>query len=100
MDYKANLDAMTPVARKLYFIGRNIVKAGEGPLPTVERGSPEWTAWRQWRKDHGESVGFMDRLDRWTVPTAYPPIDLDEADKEWNSRSGGGKARRVLEAIS
>ena len=101
MNYQADLDAMTPVARQLYSLARNVRKATGMPLPVVGRASPEWDAWRQWRKEHGEPVGQMDRQERWTVPLTYPPADLERADQEWQRKAGGGaKAQRIREAIS
>jgi len=99
--YQADLDAMTPVARKLFLLARNVRKATGQPLPVVGRASPEWDAWRLWRQEYGEPVGQMDRQERWTVPLAYPPSDLDRADQEWQRKAAsGGKAQRIREAIS
>lgn len=64
----------------------------DGTLPVLDRDSPAWKAWRDWRQSNGLSVNFMDRQDKWTVPTEYPPVDMNMALQEV-----GGKTRRFSE---
>ncbi|MDA7949714.1 MAG: hypothetical protein MPJ78_19865 [Hyphomicrobiaceae bacterium] len=52
------------------------IYARDKALPVVVRASPEWRAWRQWRKDHGLPTALMERAERFTVPLAWPPADL------------------------
>lgn len=71
---------MSSVQDQLTQLGETIYKRQKpSPLPVLEHGSPAWRAWRQWRLDHDLPVAFMDRQQRWTVPTEWPPSDLDTA---------------------
>lgn len=68
---------------KLYLLGKqNFAKNRQ--LPVIERGSDEWHAWRRWRMENGEPVGFMERQERWTVPAKWPPVGDD-----WWPKDGG-----------
>lgn len=48
--------------------------AKNGSLPVIKKGSPEWTAWLQWRKDHKLPLAAMKAQKRWTVPQKFPPV--------------------------
>lgn len=79
-----------PISKRLYDLGKKIF-AVHGELPVIEHGSPEWKAWRAWRVEHGLSVNYMDRQDRWTVITTYPPHDLAELEQEWAAKGQRGR---------
>lgn len=87
------------VAARLHVLGKNIHAATKKALPVVKRGSDEWLAWRQWRRDNGLSVGFMERQDIWTVPTIYPPANLAELEREWQERAKTGLKKSTREAL-
>ncbi len=46
---------------------------GTTELPVLERGSPPWLAWLDYRRVHGQRIDFMQTRERWTVPTIWPP---------------------------
>jgi len=46
---------------------------GSTQLQVLERGSPPWLAWLDYRRNHGERTDFMKTRLRWTVPTIWPP---------------------------
>ena len=46
---------------------------GTTELPVLERGSPPWLAWFDYRQAQGERVSFMKTRERWTVPSIWPP---------------------------
>ncbi len=58
------------------------VYAREKALPVLERGCPEWCAWRDWRVAHGLPVSLMEASERWTVPLRSPPHDLEAVEAE------------------
>ena len=62
-------------------IGQSIY-AREKALPVIARASPEWRAWRDWRREHGLPVGLMERSEHWTVPLKWPPADLAKLEAE------------------
>ena len=63
----------------------NRIYAAEGKLPVITRQDhPEqWKVWRYWRRQHKQSVRFMDRSERWTVLTEWPPADFDALEAEY-----------------
>lgn len=73
-------------------------------LPVIERrlenGSinPQWAAWRQWRKDHGLGTAMMDQRDRWTVPSEFPPADIDGQLQQAHFGGLSGKYKRGQQA--
>lgn len=75
---------MTDVNERLLEYGKQMAKKNGGSIPVICRGSDEWKAWRQWRKDHKLPVSFMDQRERWTVPTVWPPMG-----EEWLSQTQG-----------
>ena len=80
------------VAKRLFQLSKKI-HAAEGELPVLDRqdDKSQWLAWRSWRKDNGLSVSFMDKQQRWTVPTKWPPVDLSEVEQ----RYVGGRGAKV-----
>lgn len=68
---------LSGVRKKIHMLAENTMRQ-HGECPVLERGSQPWEAWRQWRKDQGLPTGFMDRQEQWTVPTTWPPPNLDE----------------------
>ena len=67
--------------------GASIAKASDGVLPVVDRGTPEWESWRNFRKRAGLPVGFMETSERWTVPVVIAPHD-----DEWRQMIAGRSA--------
>ena len=75
----------TEVAELLYALGKR--NSRKGPLPILERNSPQWNAWHAWRKEHNEPVGYMDKVERFTVPSEWPPVTLEALRSEISSPS-------------
>lgn len=83
-DFKFHPDVV-----RLHKIGKVIFDI-DGELPVLDRGTEPWRAWRQWREERDIPVGIMDRQERWTVVSAWPPHDLDEFEREITARKKGG----------
>jgi hypothetical protein len=79
------------LALKLSEIGSRNYKR-DGVLPVIERGSPQWQAWIDWRKERGLPNSFWHVCDRYTVPMEYPPHDVDGELQ----RIGGGRLKERL----
>lgn len=73
MDIWENI-ALNGTQKKLLSLGQR-----NGKLCELEKNSPTWREWRQWRLENGLHVSFMDSRQKWTVPTEYPPANLDMA---------------------
>lgn len=69
----------------------------DGLLPIIERAhdKSEWAAWRRWRMDNDLPVNFMDKRERFTVLTKYPPADLADLEQQY---AGTGRTNRKLRA--
>lgn len=67
----------------------------EGHLPVIDRETQQaqWQAWRFWRKQHKQPVRVMDKRDRFTVLTEWPPGDFNELERRY---AGRGKTARKL----
>lgn len=78
-----------PVNEKLIALAERNHKLEHG-LPVVKKGSDEWNQWRAFYKIHNISTSFMDARSEWTVPSVYPPSDIDTA----LSKVSEGKTRR------
>lgn len=57
-------------------------RVGNGNLPVIRKGEPEWEEWRKWRRRNNLGTVFMDQQGKWTVPTLEPPMNLAEAVEE------------------
>jgi len=68
-------DRMHVLAKKIY--------ARDKKLPVIERGSPAWHAWREWRKRNKlEWRGWGVSSDRVTVLCEYPPREFDSFEEQ------------------
>ncbi len=57
-------------------------REGRNWLPTIKPGTPEWAAWKNWRKENELSTGYMDRIERmvdasFTVCQEFPPVGAE-----------------------
>jgi len=68
---------MTSIEEKLRMLGKKL--HGKDGWPVIVKGSGAWEAWYSWRFQSDLSVRYWQTLDRVTVPTEFPPDDLDEA---------------------
>jgi hypothetical protein len=74
---KLNEDAMQ-LQQQLLAEALRVYEKAES-VPVIQKGSNEWIAWRNFRTENGLPVTFMDRCDRWTVPTVWPGHDRSRA---------------------
>jgi len=66
----------------------------EGPLlHTVDKGTPEWWDWINWRKRHGLASSFHESQPAMTVPRPLPPEDDDELIELARPNTKGYKTR-------
>jgi len=79
---------------RIHQLAKRIHKV-EGSLPVIDRVAQreQWAAWRQWRVENRQPVSFMDRQNRFTVLTAWPPGDFEELEAQY---AGKGKSVRRL----
>lgn len=60
----------------------------QGTLVVIEsdKDREAWRAWRSWRINHDLSVKFMDSCKSWTVPSEFPPENIDQAIRDARPR--------------
>jgi len=75
----------------LYDLG--VRNSREGDLPVIHHGTAEWDAWKKFRKENGCNNRYMDSAKRFTVPTRFPPIDLDDLKSKISEIRKGAKLR-------
>ena len=68
---------MQTIREKISALAERKARQNRGRLPVIDRGSPEWDAWRAYRSKYGAPNGFFDSREKWTVPTEMPPQDID-----------------------
>lgn len=68
-----NKPRFSPLEERLQELGQANYER-DGVLPVLDRGTAAWNAWRSWRAQNGLPTDFMDRQERWTAPTVYPPV--------------------------
>lgn len=63
---------------RLDVLGRAVMESDK-KLPSVKPETPQWNAWRNWYREKGIGVRFMDRQgaagNAWTVVSEWPPMD-------------------------
>ncbi|MGB1548422.1 MAG: hypothetical protein ACPHIA_07840 [Alphaproteobacteria bacterium] len=71
-----------------------LIYAKRGALPVIDRHKqPDaWNAWRAWRESNGLPVAFMDKSERWTVVSEFPPADFELLELEYKT---GGLRKRL-----
>lgn len=62
-----------------------------GDLPVIESGTAEWRAWRAFRKSNGCNNSHMNTAKRFTVPTAFPPVDMADLRSQVSETRQGKK---------
>lgn len=78
---------------KLVDMSKAMAKAGIKAV-SHDHGSPEWCAWRAWRKRNGLGTAFMDSRSKFGVPCDMPPEgSLDTALDE--AQAGSASRKRL-----
>ena len=85
---KREREKISALAKQIY---AGLERKGQ-KLPVIERGTPEWDAWRKYRADRGIPNSYFDSADRYTVPTQWPPDDID------GMLQGGGRMKERLKS--
>lgn len=77
-------NADNPMQQKISLLAERLYRRDKR-LAVIRAGTPAWEAWRAFRARHGIHNRFMDSQKTWTVPSEYPPADID-----FELRSAGG----------
>lgn len=77
---------------KISEFAKRTARQNGGKLPVVSRSSLEWEAWRDYRARHGVYNGFFESREKYTVPTEWPPDDIDAEIQA----VGGGRLKDKL----
>jgi len=71
--------AKRAMARMTEIAAASCKRDGMDWLPTIQPGTPQWSAWKNWRKEHDLTNDLMERLEGhdlsvFTVCSEYPPV--------------------------
>ena len=86
------------LAKKLLMLAENNHKR-DGYLPVIDKFSgpaisQPWAAWRRYREINRLGTTLMDSRTRYTVPTEFPPTDIDGALASTMKTGLGSRVRR------